>query len=87
MSIQVIGAGLGRTGTLSLKAALEELGFAKCYHMLDVLARRDDARIWDAAVAASRSIGTGSSPATGRPSMFPAACSIASCSRSTPRRK
>jgi hypothetical protein len=30
MSIQVIGAGLGRTGTLSLKAALEELGFARC---------------------------------------------------------
>ncbi|HEY2157069.1 MAG TPA: sulfotransferase [Isosphaeraceae bacterium] len=50
MSIQVIGAGLGRTGTLSLKAALEELGFAQCYHMVEVLARRDDARQWDAAV-------------------------------------
>ena len=49
MPIQIIGAGLGRTGTLSLKAALEELGFAKCYHMLNVLARRDDARTWDAA--------------------------------------
>ncbi|MGO9471351.1 MAG: sulfotransferase family protein [Isosphaeraceae bacterium] len=50
MSIQIIGAGLGRTGTLSLKAALEELGFAKCYHMVDVFARKDDARTWDAAV-------------------------------------
>ena len=50
MPIQVIGAGLGRTGTLSLKAALEELGFAKCYHMGEVLARMDDARTWDAAV-------------------------------------
>jgi hypothetical protein len=49
MAIKVIGAGLGRTGTLSLKSALEELGFAKCYHMTDVLARMDDARIWDAA--------------------------------------
>jgi hypothetical protein len=49
MPIQVIGAGLGRTGTLSLKAALEELGFAKCYHMVEVLAHRNDARIWDAA--------------------------------------
>jgi Sulfotransferase domain len=49
MPIQVIGAGLGRTGTLSLKAALEELGFAKCYHMGEVLARMDDARTWDAA--------------------------------------
>ena len=39
MSIQVIGAGLGRTGTLSLKAALEELGFAKCYHMVEVFAQ------------------------------------------------
>jgi hypothetical protein len=50
MPIQVIGAGLGRTGTLSLKAALEELGFAKCYHMVEVFARPDDARTWDAAV-------------------------------------
>ncbi len=49
MPIQVIGAGLGRTGTLSLKAALEELGFAKCYHMVEVLSHRNDARIWDAA--------------------------------------
>jgi hypothetical protein len=49
MPIQVIGAGLGRTGTLSLKAALEELGFAKCYHPLEVLASLDQARTWDAA--------------------------------------
>jgi hypothetical protein len=49
MPIKVIGAGFGRTGTLSLKAALEELGFAKCYHMTDVLARMDDARVWEAA--------------------------------------
>ena len=44
MSIQIIGAGLGRTGTLSLKAAPEALGFARCYHMVDVFARQDDAR-------------------------------------------
>jgi hypothetical protein len=49
MSIKVIGAGLGRTGTLSLKLALEELGFGRCYHMTEVLAHREDARIWDAA--------------------------------------
>ena len=49
MSIQVIGAGLGRTGILSLQAALEELGFAKCYHRVEVLARMDDARTWDVA--------------------------------------
>jgi hypothetical protein len=36
MTIQVIGAGFGRTGTLSLKKALEELGFGPCYHMEEV---------------------------------------------------
>lgn len=36
MSLQVIGAGLPRTGTLSLKVALEQIGFAKCYHMSDL---------------------------------------------------
>ncbi|MCA6078713.1 sulfotransferase family protein [Fulvivirga sedimenti] len=33
MSLKVIGLGLGRTGTFSLKAALEELGFGPCHHM------------------------------------------------------
>ncbi|MGZ3248017.1 MAG: sulfotransferase, partial [Croceibacterium sp.] len=28
--MQVIGAGLGRTGTMSLKFALEHLGFGPC---------------------------------------------------------
>ena len=36
MSLDVIGAGFGRTGTLSLKMALEELGFVKCHHMTEV---------------------------------------------------
>ena len=49
MPIKVIGAGLGRTGTLSLKVALEELGFARCYHMSEVIAHLQDARVWDAA--------------------------------------
>ncbi len=35
--MKVIGAGFGRTGTLSLKAALEELGVGPCYHMVEVL--------------------------------------------------
>jgi hypothetical protein len=38
MALKIIGAGLGRTGTLSLKVALEQLGFARCYHMTEVLA-------------------------------------------------
>jgi hypothetical protein len=36
MSLKVIGAGFGRTGTLSLKMALEQLGFGPCYHMVEV---------------------------------------------------
>lgn len=36
MGLSVIGAGLGRTGTLSLRAALGVLGLP-CYHMFDLL--------------------------------------------------
>lgn len=36
MTLKVIGAGFGRTGTLSLKLALEQLGFGPCYHMMEV---------------------------------------------------
>lgn len=35
MALQVIGAGLGRTGTMSLKIALEQLGLGPCYHMVE----------------------------------------------------
>jgi hypothetical protein len=35
--MQVIGAGVGRTGTYSLKAALESLGFGPCHHMKVVI--------------------------------------------------
>ncbi len=37
MALSVIGAGFGRTGTLSLKSALEKLGFDPCYHMMEVI--------------------------------------------------
>ena len=36
MALEVIGAGLGRTGTLSMKAALEVLGHKPCYHYVEV---------------------------------------------------
>ncbi len=36
MVLKVIGAGFGRTGTMSLKLALEHLGFGPCYHMTEV---------------------------------------------------
>ena len=37
MGLKVIGAGFGRTGTESLKRALEILGFGPCHHMYEVL--------------------------------------------------
>lgn len=36
MALRVIGAGVGRTGTYSLKLALNELGFGPCHHMEEV---------------------------------------------------
>jgi len=44
--VKVIGAGFGRTGTWSLKAALEELGFGPCYHMTEVFAHPGHADFW-----------------------------------------
>ena len=38
MPLRVIGAGLGRTATFSVKFALEHLGFGPCYHMSEVFA-------------------------------------------------
>jgi hypothetical protein len=35
--MDVIGAGFGRTGTLSLKVALEQLGLGPCLHMVPLL--------------------------------------------------
>ena len=46
MALELIGAGLGRTGTLSLKAALERLGCGPCYHMIEVLAAPERGRHW-----------------------------------------
>lgn len=37
MTLQVIGAGVGRTGTYSLKLAINQLGFGPCHHMEEVL--------------------------------------------------
>ncbi len=45
--LKIIGAGFGRTGTLSLKVALEELGFNPCYHMTELLARPNDFVFWE----------------------------------------
>jgi hypothetical protein len=41
MTLKLIGAGFGRTGTLSTRTALEELGFP-CYHMVEVVENKDN---------------------------------------------
>ncbi|MGB0385101.1 MAG: sulfotransferase family protein [Ardenticatenaceae bacterium] len=46
MAMKIIGAGFGRTGTMSMQAALEELGFKKCYHMIEVMKNGGHARFW-----------------------------------------
>jgi hypothetical protein len=46
---RVIGAGWGRTGTASLKLALEQLGFGPCHHMAEVIQAPPDVPTWVAA--------------------------------------
>jgi hypothetical protein len=50
MALRVVGAGLGRTGTNSLKLALEQLLEGRCYHMYELFGRPRDLRAWEAAV-------------------------------------
>lgn len=49
MSLRVIGSGFGRTGTKSIKEALELLGFGPCHHMYEVVANLDQLPKWQAA--------------------------------------
>jgi len=46
MPLSVIGAGFGRTGTESMKLALEMLGQGTCHHMKEVLADPEQIRMW-----------------------------------------
>jgi hypothetical protein len=46
VSLQVIGAGLGRTGTMSLQLALERLGFAPCDHMINLVDDPERVTLW-----------------------------------------
>ncbi len=50
MSLRVVGAGLGRTGTASLKQALERLLDGRCYHMFEVSENAGHDLLWHAAV-------------------------------------
>ena len=46
LALQVIGAALPRTGTLSLKFALERLGFGRCYHMTELITHPEHTWRW-----------------------------------------
>ena len=55
MDLQVIGTGFGRTGTDSMRVALEILGFGPCHHMREVLNDEDQYKAW-------RSVAAGEQP-------------------------
>lgn len=48
MSLKIIGSGFGRTGTRSMKDALEILGFGPCHHMEEIFAHPEQVRLWQA---------------------------------------
>ncbi|MCK0149535.1 hypothetical protein MWU54_05840 [Marivita sp. S6314] len=50
MSLKVIGSGFGRTGTMSTKLALEQLGFGPCHHMTEVMGNPEQPAFWKAHV-------------------------------------
>ncbi len=50
MALQVVGAGVGRTGTHSLKIALEQLLGGTCHHMIEVFPRPDQIAGFTAAI-------------------------------------
>lgn len=54
MGLNVIGTGFGRTGTDSMREALNLLGFGPCHHMLEILANAEQRTRWRAMVAGER---------------------------------
>lgn len=52
--MKVIGVGVGRTGTMSLKVALERLGFGPCFHGRHVLDHPDRLPVWLAAASGEK---------------------------------
>lgn len=51
MALDVIGSGFGRTGTKSLKEALERLGLGPCHHMYEVIGNPPSVAGWADAFA------------------------------------
>lgn len=50
MSLRVIGAGWPRTGTFSLKIALERLLGGRCYHMFELMTNPGEVIAWEQAL-------------------------------------
>ena len=50
MTLKVIGAGFGRTGTDSMREALNILGLGPCHHMFEVISNDEQKRLWRAFV-------------------------------------
>ncbi|GAB5471321.1 MAG: sulfotransferase family protein [Rhodospirillales bacterium] len=55
MTLEIIGAGFGRTGTESMRLALNRLGFGPCHHMHEVIENPEQQRLW-------RALGQGAAP-------------------------
>lgn len=55
MTLQIIGSGFGRTGTRSLKDALEQLNFGPCHHMAEVFTNPPQVAHWQT-IAAGRPV-------------------------------
>ena len=60
MSLKVVGAGVGRTGTHSLKLALERLLGGRCHHMVEIIADPPQATGWTDATYGRDAIGRSS---------------------------
>ena len=55
MRLEVIGAGFGRTGTVSLQTALDVLLAPKrCYHFGSIMERPEDVKVWERVIKAGR---------------------------------
>ncbi|HEY1833178.1 MAG TPA: sulfotransferase [Solirubrobacteraceae bacterium] len=50
MSLRVVGAGVGRTGTNSLKIALEQLLGGRCHHMFEIISNPSQIPAWTDAI-------------------------------------
>ncbi|PPD45275.1 MAG: sulfotransferase family protein [Methylobacter sp.] len=51
MKLNIIGAGFGRTGTESLKKAIEILSLGPCYHMFEVDKHFDHVAVWQSKIS------------------------------------